>query len=251
MKWIPGVHGLETVFKWWRRFLFRIFLSKAYIIIVPSNAVKEKLKKYKISNENKIKVIPNGIGIPSKKRKSQPPINNFKIICIANFYSKIKGHKIAVEAINELPENYCLTFIGDGLEIELIKDYAYNFNLIERINFLGYLPNQDIQKILTEFDILIIPSLSEAFGISAIEAMSVGLPVVASNVGGLPELINKDLGALFPPGDPRALALEVKKICENKILWTKMHNNSIKSLNKNIHRQFCQKVIMNSIKKYN
>ena len=75
---------------------------------------------------------------------------------------------------------------------------------------------------------LAIPSLSEAFGIVAIEGLASGLPVVASDVGGLPEIITPECGILFQAGDHIKLSKAILKIGENKDLWVKLNRNAVK-----------------------
>lgn len=94
---------------------------------------------------------------------------------------------------------------GDGPEREKLERLAGELNLRGRVRFLGW--RTDMQPVLDSWDIFAMPSSTEGFPMAALEAMAQGLPVVASNVGGLPELVEDGrTGILFPPGDVEALA---------------------------------------------
>ena len=231
--WFPSVHGLESAFKWWRAAILRFVFMRASKIIVPSKAVQNKLVDHHISTIDKVSVIPNGISNNCHTRNEEPPKEHFRLVCVANFYSEIKGQKYAVEAMRLLPRNYELSFFGDGIFLTTVKDLAIRYGLEEGIRFLGGLDNRTMREKLVEYDAIVVPSESESFGIVAIEGMAAGLPVIASDVGGLPEVVSKDCGILVAPGDSDALANAIRKVCENPELWKKLHQNGIQHVKKN------------------
>jgi len=97
-------------------------------------------------------------------------------------------------------------FIGDGPERERLGELALEMQVADHISFLGMRPHAQMPGLLSSGDLAVIPSLMEATSVAALEAMACGLPVVASNVGGLPEIVDDKVGALFEPGNPEALA---------------------------------------------
>jgi glycosyltransferase involved in cell wall biosynthesis len=96
--------------------------------------------------------------------------------------------------------------VGDGPERVRLEGLAIQLGVGDRIEFLGARPNEEMPGLLRDADLAVIPSLIEATSIAALEAMSCGLPVAASRVGGLPEIIDEGVGALFEPMNPSALA---------------------------------------------
>lgn len=102
--------------------------------------------------------------------------------------------------------------VGDGPERGRLERLARELGVSERVEFLGARPNQEMPELLREADLAVIPSLMEATSIAALEAMSCGLPVAASRVGGLPEIIDSSVGTLFAPADPEALAAAVGEL---------------------------------------
>jgi glycosyltransferase involved in cell wall biosynthesis len=99
--------------------------------------------------------------------------------------------------------------VGDGPEWGRLLALAVDLGVREHIEFLGARANKEMPELLREADIAVIPSLMEATSIAALEAMSCGLPVAASDVGGLPEIIDDAVGSLFEPANPEALASAV------------------------------------------
>ena len=128
-----------------------------------------------------------------------------------------KGHRVALEALKILLErgvHVRLVFAGDGSEKETLEQRIRAMGLSEQALMVG--PIQDVQALLDLTDVLVIPSFEETFGLIAIEAMSSGVSVVASAVGGLREVLSDgETGLLFPPGDPGALADAVERCLQD------------------------------------
>ncbi len=104
-----------------------------------------------------------------------------------------------------------LEIAGDGPQRENILELVDQLELRDCVGFLGWAA--EFPATLAKWDIFVIPSREEAFGVAAIEAMAAGLPVVASNVGGLPEIVQDgETGWLVPPGDPQELAGQLRRL---------------------------------------
>jgi glycosyltransferase involved in cell wall biosynthesis len=99
--------------------------------------------------------------------------------------------------------------VGDGPEREKLEDLARELNVLEYCHFMGARPNPDMPGLLCSASIAVFPSLMEATSVAALEAMSCGVPVAASNVGGLPEIVDDSVGILFEPANPADLASRV------------------------------------------
>lgn len=104
--------------------------------------------------------------------------------------------------------------VGDGPEQGVLEGLARALGVAERIDFLGARPHSDMPGILCSADLAVFPSLMEATSVAALECMACGLPVAASRVGGLPEIVDDSVGGLFPPGDPAGLAAKVVELLE-------------------------------------
>jgi glycosyltransferase involved in cell wall biosynthesis len=105
--------------------------------------------------------------------------------------------------------------VGDGPERERLEGLARELGVAERVSFLGKRRNDEMPGILSSGDLAIFPSLMEATSVAALESMACELPVAASRVGGLPEIVDDEVGGLFEPADPRALADVVVRLLDS------------------------------------
>jgi glycosyltransferase involved in cell wall biosynthesis len=108
--------------------------------------------------------------------------------------------------------------IGDGPERGRLEALAKELGVSDRVDFLGKRPHGEMPGLLSSADLAVIPSLMEATSVAALEAMACELPVLASNVGGLPEIVNEEVGGLFEAGNPESLARAVLDLLEGGAL---------------------------------
>lgn len=99
--------------------------------------------------------------------------------------------------------------IGDGPEMQRLQALAGELGVAKHLTFLGARPHAEMPQLLSLGELAVFPSLVEATSVAALESMACGLPVAASAVGGLPEIIDDKVGGLFPPANPTALAKTV------------------------------------------
>lgn len=99
--------------------------------------------------------------------------------------------------------------VGDGPLRTRLEQLAGELGVAQRVRFIGAHPNVEMPRILSSADVVVIPSLMEATSVAALEAMSCAVPVAASAVGGLPEIVDESVGTLFRPADPAHLAERV------------------------------------------
>jgi glycosyltransferase involved in cell wall biosynthesis len=102
--------------------------------------------------------------------------------------------------------------VGDGPEGEHLRGIAEELELADRIRFLGKRPHHEMPGLLSSGTVVVIPSLMEATSVAALEAMACEVPVAASRVGGLPEIVDDQVGALFRAGDSEDLARAVVQL---------------------------------------
>jgi glycosyltransferase involved in cell wall biosynthesis len=168
-------------------------------IIAVSHAVFETLLRAGIPGD-RIEVIPTGVDFPALPIEQQPADADFVVGHLGAFTSE-KGQDVAVEAARLLTERL------PGLRMILAGEGPLRAALTSspRVVLPGHIA--DTASFFAGLDLFIMPSRSEAWGLAALEAMAFGLPVIASNVGGLPEMIDdNETGWLIPPDDPSALA---------------------------------------------
>ena len=167
-------------------------------------------KKFIMHGHDKFHCIHNGM--PSSACLSKwitdpayEPSNGLNFITVARFEHQ-KDHHLLFDALSHLPDglNWKLTLVGDGSLENYYKNYAIDIGIDQNLEFLGYCRNVD--TILAQMDIYLLVSRWEGFPRSILEAMRSGLPVIASNVGGVSEsVIDHYNGRLLEPGSLSSL----------------------------------------------
>jgi glycosyltransferase involved in cell wall biosynthesis len=117
----------------------------------------------------------------------------------------LKGFQVAIGALSQLPDVH-LAIAGDGPERGRLEALARDLGMADRLHLLGPLRHAELPQLLNQADLFVLPTIGEeTFGISVVEAMACGLPVLVSDTGGLPEVVTDgECGRLLPPGDTRA-----------------------------------------------
>jgi glycosyltransferase involved in cell wall biosynthesis len=138
------------------------------------------------------------------------------VITVANLRRE-KGHDVLLDAAaivsREFPDAH-FDIVGAGPELEALNARAESLGLAGVVSFAGH--SEDVLARLATADLFVLPSRSEAFPNAVLEAMAMGLPTIASAVGGLLELIeHQQSGVLVLPDDPRALAREISALMAN------------------------------------
>jgi glycosyltransferase involved in cell wall biosynthesis len=138
----------------------------------------------------------------------------------------VKGVPVLLEALETLRRNrpdLHLTLIGDGPERAELEAEAQNRGLSEAVTFAGYKSQSDVATTLNQSDLLVLPSFAEGVPVVLMEAMASGLPVVATQIAGIPELVEQGIsGELVPPGDSAALANALERVLADPAAATKM-----------------------------
>jgi L-malate glycosyltransferase len=162
-----------------------------------------------------IAVIPNGLA-PEAYADRKPSGRVRRFITVANLRRE-KSHETLIAAAERLAREYPdvrFQLVGGGPRRADLEAFAAARGVATHVEFLGH--REDVPALLAEADAFVLPSRSEAFPNGAIEAMAAGLPVVASAVGGLLDLIEDGrTGRLVPPGDPEALAAALQTLIED------------------------------------
>ncbi len=142
-------------------------------------------------------------------------------LLIAGSLEKRKGHEILFRAALTLPERIHILVAGSGALDESYRQIADSLGIGDRVHFLGQ--RDDIPDLLAASDIMVLPSLLEATPYIVIEAMAAGIPVIASGIFGIPELVkDSETGILVEPGNEASLAASIMKLMDNESLRTGM-----------------------------
>ncbi len=204
--------------------VLKYFLSKADYIISVSNCAARFIEKIIGDHANNI-VIPNGVDV-NKFYPSKINFNNQIILFVGRLVYR-KGVHILLKAFSIVAREFSdvkLRIVGEGYMRGILQFLVQKYDLNNRVEFLGKVSEDKLPEIYREAKIVVIPSLfRESFGIVALEAMASGKPVIASNIGGLSEIIIDNYnGILIPPGDPELLADRIIELLNDDKLIFKM-----------------------------
>ncbi|MCK4576135.1 glycosyltransferase [candidate division WOR-3 bacterium] len=232
--------GVRTVFTtehnisiWKRRhFIFYVLYKLTYrlntSIIAVSDAVKKKMiNEFGIPHE-KIKVIYNGVDFDEIKSVTTCPRDllhlSHPIIGTIGRLHKRKGHASIVKGFKTIIKHFQkanLLIVGEGKQREHLQELIKRLELDHSIHLLG--SRKDITEILNLIDIFVFSSIEEGLGIALIEACASGKPCIASNIGGIPEIIEDGKnGFLVPPSNSIAIADRIIKLLKDRELCDRM-----------------------------
>lgn len=230
-----------------------IYFRQKRTIITPSNWMRKQLEQnYHYSN---IRVIPNSIDvrkIESLKKyaiteKLFPSnIRNKRIILFVGRLLALKGVDILIEAIPEIiksTDNECIfIFVGPGHTryLQKINKMKVKSNCV----LLGPLPHDDIVQLIKNAELMVLPSFTENIPYVLLESMACGVPVISTNVGGIPEIIqNMYNGILIKPGLSKTLANSIINLLENK----QLQKSIVQNAKETIRKKFSWSVNLNKI----
>jgi glycosyltransferase involved in cell wall biosynthesis len=214
--WIGFAHGFIEDNRKLRLYnrIERLVLRRADRIVAVSNSMKALLTQHGLA-EHKIRVIHNAIDptevMPNTSgeeiRQRYGLTSNRKVIGVIGRLNPEKGQMIFLKAMEKTARNFPdvkALIIGDGQDRTMLERFCREKGLSDHVVFLGY--QEKIADYYRVLDLLVLPSLSEGLPNAVLEAMSFGVPVLATAVGGVPEVIQSGNGMMVPPDDPGALA---------------------------------------------
>jgi glycosyltransferase involved in cell wall biosynthesis len=217
---ISGQRNVEVYWSSFRNFIDKTTISLTDYIVSNSYAGKKILIERKKVSKEKIRVIHNGVNTENfnnlRKINLLDLINkDVSSISVLGFVGRLidqKGLNYLIRAIAKLKdENLSCLIIGEGKEKEKFKKIAKNLKIENLIFFLGR--RNSAWRYMKNFDILILPSLGEGMPNVILEAMIQEVPVIATNVGGIPEIIvDGENGFLVEPRDIRGLYDKIKYV---------------------------------------
>lgn len=237
--------------------------KKAYNSVSHMVTVDKRLKKYLINmgvDHNNIDVMFNPVDTDNfkprtnkKKYKSMFHLpEDKKILLCPRRLEKKNGVIYPLLAFSELKSNkLILVYAGEGQEKEKLKNLIKEHNLEEKVLLLGSVEHGNMKFLYSAADIVLIPSIhsegmEEATSISALEAMASGVPVIASNIGGLSDIIKNNFnGILVPDGDVKSLKETILELSNNFELYENISKNSVQCANNNFSYVSRAKYLLN------
>ena len=193
----------------------RLLLQKARYVVAPSNWLRDCIIAFANLPRERIRVIRSSTDMrlfdPRKRRESPVPIvGHYK------GFEPVYGPETTIDAIPSVLSRCPGTrfeMLGDGALLESCRERARRLGVGDAITWVGRLPYENVPDVVGRWAIAAIPSRKESLCISAVEASALEIPVVASDVGGLPEVVDHGVtGLLVPPDDPPAASSCIRSV---------------------------------------
>jgi glycosyltransferase involved in cell wall biosynthesis len=208
-----------------RHLIKRSWMSASKVIAQSKGTMKTACKTYPAAS-TEFEVIYSGVNnifhqfqasdLPFQNGKNEP----LRIVTLGRLLP-LKGIHDVINALSMLREGeeigeFLFTIIGNGPNMKELKQQSAKLNLAQFIHFKGFIEANEIVAEFNQSDFFILTSYSESMGMVFVEALACGIPVIGSNVGGIPEIIDKEVGLLVEPGN-------VKDIADTILIMSKTH----------------------------
>ena len=237
-------------------------LSKWFTL---THRMKKDVLTYTKMLDDNVQVLPIGIDMArfnpgrykrENERSSFGLPQDKKIIGVVGRLDKLKGQYVFVQAAPKILQQHPDTLfviagdetIGQTGHKEYLQSITHNLGIEENVRFFHFI--EEVPRLLSTLDIFVLPSLSESFGYVVIEAMAMNLPIVATNAGGVPEIIeNYRTGLLIEPNDSHALAVAVNKILADQTLQSSLANNAREAAVKKYDFNSCIDILLKTFER--
>ena len=218
------------------RFIEKLTTLVTDKIVTLTTLESEEYMLFKVAPKDKLITINNGINLKvfDVNRKIDPPKDIFQykgttILCVARL-EPVKGQRYLLEAmpfvLHNSPDTRLL-LVGEGNDKRQLERQAHLLNIENNVFFLG--ERNDIDSLLSISQLFVLPSLNEGLGIVLLEAQAMGVPVVASKVGGIPEVVKDyETGILVPPANSKELAYSILNILTKPEMRSKLSKTAVK-----------------------
>jgi len=231
-------HFTDWYIRWPYYLMARLFEKFAYskldVLIANSEFTAKTIhEKYRI-NEKKIHVCYKGIDV-SKYQSAEIKERNFQnspVILFVGTNMQRKGLPTLIHAAHIVTQkipNVKFWIVGEDKTLPEMKKLCINEGVDNSFVFWGWKSQEELSELYSQADIFVMPSLTEALGVVFLEAMASGLPVIGTNIGGIPEIIQDGInGLLVPPDDSTALARALTKLLVDVELRKEISGNAQK-----------------------
>ena len=213
------MHSMNSGEAWMIDNVRRYLVNNVDKILCVSDFIRnEIIRRFNFTNLNKLVTVYNSVNLKIRKR-GQPVLSNGEIVFCGRL-EEVKGVDLLIRAVSLLPQSYRervrLTIIGTGSAKEQLKRLCEEVHMEEKTVFTGLINQRDVFNYYEKAMCVVLPSRKEAFSTAALEAMSIGCCVLASDVGGFTELIHDgENGFLFKTENVQELAGKLRYIFDH------------------------------------
>ena len=214
-RYLPGNNTFKGIF---RKMITRRVVKSAAAMLAVSESLKSAMISFRLGNKN-FSIVPNAVDtdhFTTGERSTDRKIKRFiHISCFEDRPKNISGFLDAVKILSGKRSVFECYLVGDGPEFNQWKSRADELGLLgKQVFFTGLKQQQELIKEIQAADFMVMSSNYETFGTVVIECLACGIPVVATNVGIVPEIINDTNGIIVQAGDNRALEIAIDKMLD-------------------------------------
>jgi glycosyltransferase involved in cell wall biosynthesis len=235
---VASLHNVDSNQQRWatpKRLLEGMVLSRwaARIVVVSASAGPATARRFGVPIDRSV-VLPNAVDRASvvlpadydraRARSTLGVSRNERLLCTVGRLERSKGHRFLLQALAELRSRQRepivrLVLVGAGPEESALRRLAARLNVTDCVTLLGV--RDDVAELVAASDLFVLPSLNEGLSQALLEAMALGIPIVATNVGGTSDVVESGrTGWLVPPAQPVALADAIQQAVENSVMAT-------------------------------
>lgn len=199
------------------RFIARFVVQHADLVIVPSHYF-ERIVGGWLANKDCLRVIYNGVDFDGISKKPEEVPEHPFFVSVGRLVPW-KGFKALIEILPKLPE-WSLVIVGDGPLRGELMEKAHEMRILDRVRFVGNVTRAEVLGWLSVADAFVLNSSFESFSYQIVEAMGVGVPVIATAIGSIPELVTDGVeGVLIHPDDSEAVCSALASVMRSPELW--------------------------------
>jgi glycosyltransferase involved in cell wall biosynthesis len=217
-KVVMSAHGSDILLPTpWNAKLLPYLLPRADAVTAVTQRIADRILAYPGVDPQKVHVIPNGVDNEFWGAASSSPAyaRSSPTIVTVGRLTRVKGHDVLIRTLARIKEHMPdvkLVIAGDGESRKELEKLARRLGVEQATKFIGYVSKERLRSLLQKATVFALPSRSEGMPLAMLEAMAAGVPTVATNVGGVPEVLTAGSGILVPPNNPVAMAEGVTRV---------------------------------------
>lgn len=222
-EYILVLHGIES----WRRlrWIYRVAARKAYRIVATTAYTAREFCYLNGSDHPRCLIIPLAGSVQTRYFRRSAPKSELRLMTVARLAAadRYKGLDCLLASVRlglDSGAKLTLQIVGSGDDLERLRNVAVSLGLQDVVRFRGALADSELEQVYRESHVFVMPSKKEGFGIVYLEAMASGLPCIAANHGGVPEVIEHgETGFLVEYGDDEQIAFYLRSLLESAVLY--------------------------------
>ena len=202
--------------------LVRLSMRRTSALVVPSAFLKEIFERFGMKAE----IVPNIVDLSRFHPRARRPLVAAAHLVVARNLEPLYDNATALRAFQIVHRHLAharLSIAGSGPEETRLHELAASLGLSDAVTFVGHLDREAMAALYRDADLVLNPSLTDNMPNSVLEAMASGVPVVSTNVGGVPYIVEDGVtGLLVPPSDPERMAVAVLAVLDGSSLWARL-----------------------------